>query len=77
MDQVNYFGVWVEVAKSLRCQGFVDRQLYRNGGGDRSGHKSVQNLIDRQTYKQTDRCLTVTKILKLKTMVLDGEVAFL
>ena len=32
MEQVNFFGGWVEGAKSLWCQGFADRQPYRTGG---------------------------------------------
>ena len=33
MEQVHYFGGWVEGSKSLWCQGFTDRQKYRTGGG--------------------------------------------
>ena len=44
VDQVHYFGGWVEGAKSFWCQGFADRQPNRTGGGS-----SVQNPTNRLT----------------------------
>ena len=32
MEQVHYFGGWVDGAKSLKCPDFADRQKYRTIG---------------------------------------------
>ena len=57
VEQVHYFGGWVEGAKSLWCQGFADRQTYRTGGGARYIEVGKKLLETGQTgtHTQTDR----------------------
>ena len=50
VEQVHYFGGWVEGAKSLWCQGLAGKQKWRCQMLN-SGHKSLQNLTDGQTDK--------------------------
>ena len=51
VEQVHYFGGWVEGTKSLWCQGFADRQPYRTGWGSRC--KKVGTKVCKT--QQTDR----------------------
>ena len=55
VEQVHYFGGWVEGAKSLWCQGFADRQPYRTGGGSRCMKVGTKVCKIQQTDIQTDR----------------------
>ena len=54
VEQVHYFGGWVEGAKSLWCQGFADRQPYRTGGGFRCIKVGTKVCKTQQTDTQTD-----------------------
>ena len=54
VEQVHYFGGWVEGAKSLWCQGFADRQPYRTGGGSRCVKVGTKVCKTQQTDLRTD-----------------------
>ena len=53
VEQAHYFEGWLEDAKSLWCQGFVDRQNYRNGISARCIKVGKNVFKIRQTHRHT------------------------
>ena len=71
VEQVHYFGGWVEGSKSLWCQDLAGRQKWGCQMLN-TGHKILQNPTctcnntDRQTDKQTERAIYVENLVELK-----------
>ena len=60
MEQVHYFGGWVEGAKSPWCQGFAGKQTYRTGGGARCIKVGTKVYKTGQTGTHTTSMLPIS-----------------
>ena len=60
MEQVHYFGGWVQGAKSPWCQGFAGLQTYRTGGGARCIKVGTKVYKTGQTGTHTTSMLPIS-----------------